>query len=108
MSDAILNVTDASFEADVAGSKLPVVLDFWAPWCGPCRAMEPVLEEMAKEYAGKIVVGKVNVDESPETAMKHDILSIPTMLVFKDGEVVKTLVGSRPKKALVSELAPWL
>ena len=108
MSDAILNVTDASFEADVAGSKLPVVLDFWAPWCGPCRAMEPVLEEMAKEYADKIVVGKVNVDESPETAMKHDILSIPTMLVFKDGEVVKTLVGSRPKKALVSELAPWL
>jgi len=108
MSDAILNVTDASFEAAVAGSKLPVVLDFWAPWCGPCRAMEPVLEEMAKEYAGKIVIGKVNVDESPETAMKHDILSIPTMLVFKDGEVVKTLVGSRPKKALVSELAPWL
>ncbi len=108
MSDTILNVTDSSFEADVAGSKLPVVLDFWAPWCGPCRAMEPVLEEMAKEYAGKIVVGKVNVDESPETAMKHDILSIPTMLVFKDGEIVKTLVGSRPKKALVSELAPWL
>jgi thioredoxin 1 len=108
MSDAILRVTDESFKADVTGSKLPVILDFWAPWCGPCRAMEPVLEDVSREYAGKIVVGKVNVDECPDTAMRFDILSIPTLLVFKDGEVVKKLVGSRPKKAIVSELAPWL
>jgi thioredoxin 1 len=108
VSDAILHVTDSSFEADVMGSKVPVLVDFWAPWCGPCRAMEPVLEDVANEYAGKLVVAKVNVDESPDTAMRHDILSIPTLLVFKDGEVVKKLVGSRPKKAIVSELAPWL
>ena len=108
MSDAILHVTDESFKADVTDSKLPVILDFWAPWCGPCRAMEPVLEDVATEHAGKVVVAKVNVDECPDTAMKFDILSIPTLLVFKNGEVVKKLVGSRPKKAIVSELAPWL
>jgi thioredoxin 1 len=108
VSDAILHVTDESFQAEVTDSKLPVVLDFWAPWCGPCRAMEPVLEDVAREYAGKIVVGKLNVDECPDTAMRYDILSIPTLLFVKDGEVVKKLVGSLPKKAIVSELAPWL
>ncbi len=105
MSENIIDVTDASFEEDVVGSSLPVVLDFWAPWCGPCRMMEPVLEEVAAEYAGKLVVGKLNVDENPQVATRYDILSIPSLLVFADGQVAKKLVGAMPKKRLLEELS---
>lgn len=108
MSDNIITVTDESFGSDVLGSSLPVVLDFWAPWCGPCRMMEPVLEEVAHEYGGKIIVAKLNVDDSPETATRYDVLSIPTLLVFSGGEVAKKLIGAMPKKKLVEELAPWV
>lgn len=108
MSDALIQVTDAGFEDDVVKSDKPVVLDFWAPWCGPCRMMEPVLKELAEEYGDKIVVGKLNVDENPATAQKYEILSIPTLLIFSSGEVAKKLVGAMPKKRLVEELAPWV
>jgi len=107
MSEILKHVTDASFEADVIQSDKPVVVDFWAPWCGPCRMMEPVLEEVAGENA-TITVAKLNVDENPATATSYDVLSIPTLLVFVGGSVVKKLVGAMPKKRLIDELAPWL
>jgi len=104
----LVQITDAGFEADVVGSSKPVVLDFWAPWCGPCRMMEPVLHEIAEEFGDKITIGKLNVDENPAVAQKFDILSIPTLLVFVNGEVSKKLVGAMPKKRLLEELAPWI
>ncbi|MGV8084562.1 MAG: thioredoxin [Coriobacteriia bacterium] len=103
----LIHVTDDNFDSTVAASTKPFILDFWAPWCGPCRMMEPVLVELSGEYSN-ISVGKLNVDENPQVAMKFDILSIPTMLVFVNGQVAKKLVGAVPKKKLLDELAPWI
>jgi len=102
----MVEFTDANFQTETKDGL--VLVDFWAPWCGPCRMMEPVLKELAEEYGDKIVVGKLNVDENPATAQKYEILSIPTLLIFSGGEVAKKLVGAMPKKRLVEELAPWI
>jgi thioredoxin len=96
-SDKITNVTDASFETDVLKSSQPVLIDFWATWCGPCRAIAPVVEQLAGEYEGKVKVVKVNIDENPKTPTQYDVRSIPTLLMFKDGKVVGQIVGAVPK-----------
>jgi len=100
MNDKILAVTDASFEADVINSSQTVLVDFWAEWCGPCKALAPVLDEIADEYDGKVVIAKINVDENDQTPPKYGIRGIPTMLLFKDGAVVATKMGALSKAEL--------
>ncbi|WP_206915784.1 thioredoxin [Alicyclobacillus suci] len=100
---ATTNVTDANFDQVLQGDK-PVLVDFWAAWCGPCKMMAPVLEELSNETKGKLTVAKLNVDENPTTASKYGIMSIPTMIVFKNGKPVKQLVGYMPKGQLLSQL----
>jgi thioredoxin 1 len=100
----VKHVTDASFEADVLKSDKPVIVDFWAEWCGPCRQVAPILEEIANEQAEKLTVVKLNVDENPATAGKYGVLQIPTLNVYKNGEVVKQIIGAKPKGMLLREL----
>ncbi len=102
---AELKITAITFEKEALQSPLPVLLDFWAPWCGPCRMLAPELKALADEYAGRVVVGKVNVDEEPELAAAFRVASIPTVVVIRDGKVVRTSVGYKPKEALAALLA---
>ena len=104
MSMLVKTVTDASFEADVLKSDTPVLVDFWAPWCGPCRAVAPVLDRIAEQYAGRVTVAKVNVDENPATSMRYGIRSIPTVALFRGGEVVDGVMGAVPEKYFIALL----
>ena len=100
MSEKIINVDQDSFQKTVLDSQKPVLVDFWAPWCGPCRAVAPVIEELTKDYEGKIEFTKVNVDEAPFVASKYGVMSIPTIIVFKDGKPLNQVIGYQPKDQL--------
>ena len=104
MSDTIQHVSDASFEADVLQSQSPVLLDFWAEWCGPCKMIAPILDEISKEYAGKLTVAKINIDQNQETPAKFGVRGIPTLMLFKGGNVAATKVGALSKSHLTAFL----
>jgi len=108
VADGILNLTDATFDEGVGGSDAPVLVDFWAEWCGPCKMIAPVLEDIAKEHAGRIQIAKLNVDDNPNIARRYDVMSIPTLLLFADGEVKKRLVGAKGKAQLLEELSEFI
>ena len=99
-SENVIEVVDSEFDEEVIQSELPVLIDFWAPWCGPCRALAPVIDEISKDYEGRVKVGKVNVDENPEITMKFSIRSIPTLIAFKNGEVSDQIIGAVPKSEI--------
>ncbi|MFD0274964.1 thioredoxin [Kitasatospora sp. NPDC127111] len=108
MAGATTTVTDATFKADVLESDKPVLVDFWATWCGPCRQVAPILDEIAAEHADKLTVAKLDVDANQQTAAAYNVISIPTLIVYKGGEPVKSITGARPKAALLRELAEFI
>ena len=108
MSEKIVALSDATFDEHVKSSDVPVLVDFWAEWCGPCKMISPVLEEIAEEQAGKIQIGKLNIDDNLEVTRRFDVMSIPTLILFKDGEPVRRLIGAKPKGALLEELSAHL
>ena len=108
MAEGIVTLTTSTFDETVTAADIPVLVDFWAEWCGPCKMIAPILSEIAKEQAGKITVAKLNVDENPDLAMRFNVMSIPTLLVFNRGEIVKRLVGAKGKGQLLQELDEFL
>jgi thioredoxin 1 len=108
MMTGLTAVSDATFAATVEGATGPVLVDFWANWCPPCRVLAPILEELAREQGERLTIVQLNVDENERTPMRFGVMSFPTLLLFRDGEVVKQIVGTRPKGKLMQELAPYL
>jgi thioredoxin 1 len=108
MADATFTISDATFDEEIGSATEPVIVDFWAEWCGPCKMISPVLEEIANEHAGKIRVAKLNVDDSPDVTRRFDVMSIPTLIVFQDGKPAKRMVGAKGKGQLLEELAEYL
>ncbi len=108
MSEKIVTLTDATFDEHVKASDVPVLVDFWAEWCGPCKMITPILEEIAEEHEGKIQIAKLNVDDSLDVSRRFEVLSIPTLILFKDGEAQVRLIGAKPKGALLEELSAYL
>ena len=108
MTGKLPDVTDTNFQADVLESDQPVLVDFWAPWCGPCRVVHPILEEIAAERSDEVRIVSLNVDDNQQTAARYEVLSIPTMILFKDGAEAKRIVGALPKRRLEAELDPAL
>ena len=108
MSELIKHVSDASFEADVLQADKPVLVDYWAEWCGPCKMIAPMLDEVSASYKDKLLIAKMNVDENPATPASYGITSIPTLHIFQGGQIVKSIIGAKPKAALLADLAPYL
>ena len=108
MSEKIVTLTDATFDEHVKASDVPVLVDFWAEWCGPCKMITPVLEEIAQEHEGKIQIAKLNVDDSLDVSRRFDVLSIPTLILFKDGEAQVRVIGAKPKGALLEEISAYI
>ncbi len=108
MADGIVTLSDTTFDEEVKGASEPILVDFWAEWCGPCKMIAPTLEELSRDYAGKLKIAKLNVDDNPDVARRFEVMSIPTLILFKDGEPVQRLIGAKGKGQLVQEIDPFL
>lgn len=108
MGESTITLSDTTFDEEINGASTPILVDFWAEWCGPCKTIAPILDEIASEQDGKLTVAKLNVDDAPNIARRFGVMSIPTLILFKDGEPAKRVVGAKPKAALLNELAEHL